>query len=53
MPSSDIPLIYPRYVTIERGSHNATIEIQIGENGFLKSNAAFLVRLDTVQVESK
>ena len=53
MPSSDIPLIHPRYVTIERGSHNATIEIQIGENGFLKSNAAFLVRLDTVQVESK
>ena len=53
MPSSDVPLIYPGYVTIGSGSYNATVEIQIGENGFLKSNAAFLVRVNSVQVESK
>ena len=46
-------MIYPATLLMPTGVTNSTITIQIAENSFLKNGAAFIVRLNSVQVESK
>ena len=53
VPSNDVTLSYPGVVTIANASFNSTIEIQISENSFLRTDAAFLIVLNSTQLDGE
>lgn len=52
-PISEVNLSHPGYVTISTGSFNSTIQIQISENSFLRSDASFLITITSVHLQSE
>ena len=53
MPSNDIELNHSGYVTLSNSSYNATIYIGISESSFVRSDAAFVVTITSVQLQSE
>ena len=53
VPSNDVIFSYPGFITIANASFNSTIEIEISESSFLRSDAAFLVTLNSAKLNSK
>lgn len=52
-PSSNNVFSSPDHLEMPTAAYNASIEIQISENSFLQSDAAFLITITSVQLESE